>query len=88
MVRNSLFIILVALVISSCRRDNGDPVAQHVCACFDSIHDESVRAESEEELEAKVRACSLLLSNTLDSFGDDNEKRASFMKAYRECQEK
>lgn len=88
MLKSTFYILILFVAFSACRRSNGNSTAEHICNCYDSIHNESAMSDNDEELEAKVKACNLLLTSTLDSFGKDNEKKASFMKSYRECQEK
>lgn len=86
--RISISILLLVSFLSSCRRGNVNLTAQNICDCYDSIHDESVRTESETELDTKVQVCNLLYSSTLESFGGDKKKISSFRKSFRECQEK
>jgi len=89
MVKTTFYFFLISCIITitSCRRSNGDYTAQNICDCYNSIHDESARSDSEEELEAKVKVCNKLLTAALDSFEKEDRKRASFMKSYRACQE-
>lgn len=87
MLKTSFYLLLLIFIASSCRRGNEDSVAAHICACYDSIHSESVRVNNEEELEAKVKACNDIFAKTLDSFENDAEKKAEFIKAFRACQE-
>ena len=88
MLKSVVYLIFTLSLFYSCRRNNASLTAQNICNCYDSIHDESVRSESEQELDKKVKACSLMLTSTLDSFGKDEKKKADFMKSFRACQEK
>lgn len=88
MLKITFYILTLTIVIASCRRSNGYSKANDICSCYDSIHDESVRSDNQEDTEAKVKSCNLLFTSALDSFEEDEEKVASFMKSYRECQKK
>ncbi len=87
MLRISVYVAVLVLVLFSCRRGGGDSEASRICDCYDQIHSESARADSETELQQKVTVCNDMLSSKLGSFGTDEEQKSIFMEELRACQE-
>lgn len=81
------YTFLLGFTIVSCSRSRSSSEANIICACFDHIHDESVRTDDVADLQEKVNACSKMLEIKLSSFGDNQEKRSAFMESFRACQE-